>query len=72
MHLGGGEQRDGFILDAHNCRIWDEVWELYGHAVARFGTVPTLIEWDNDIPELGVLLEEADKANRIIESKCVT
>jgi hypothetical protein len=72
MHLGGGEQRDGFILDAHNSRIWDEVWELYGHAVARFGTVPTLIEWDNDIPGLEVLLDEADKANKIIESKCGT
>lgn len=72
MHLGGGEQRDGFILDAHNCRIWDEVWGLYGHAVERFGTVPTLIEWDNDIPELEVLLDEANKANKIIESKCGT
>jgi hypothetical protein len=72
MHLGGGEQRDGYILDAHNSRIWDEVWDLYGHAVARFGTVPTLIEWDNDIPGLEVLLGEAEKANKIMESKCGT
>jgi len=70
MHLGGGEQRDGFILDAHNCRIWDEVWGLYERAVTRFGSVPTLIEWDNDIPELEVLLDEAGKANKIIESRC--
>lgn len=72
MHLGGGEQRDGFILDSHNCRIWGEVWGLYEHAVTRFGPVPTLIEWDNDIPELEVLLDEAGKANKIMESKCAT
>jgi len=70
MHLGGGEQRDGFILDSHNCRIWGEVWGLYEHAVTRFGAVPTLIEWDNDLPELEVLLDEAGKANKIIESRC--
>ncbi|MEW6146142.1 MAG: DUF692 domain-containing protein [Thermodesulfobacteriota bacterium] len=72
IHLGGGEQRDGYILDAHNSRIWDEVWDLYGRAVSRLGAVPTLIEWDNDIPGLEVLLDEADKANRIIESICGT
>jgi uncharacterized protein (UPF0276 family) len=42
------------------------VWDLYAHAVARFGPVPTLVEWDTDIPPLAVLLEEAAKAERIV------
>ena len=40
----------------------DAVWRLYQHAVSRFGAVPTLIEWDTDIPTLDVLLDEADMA----------
>ena len=39
---------------------------LYAHALARFGAVPTLIEWDTDIPELGVLMAEAAAADRLI------
>jgi uncharacterized protein (UPF0276 family) len=42
------------------------VWALYAHALARFGAVPTLIEWDIDIPELGVLMAEAAAADRLI------
>jgi uncharacterized protein (UPF0276 family) len=38
------------------------VWELYKHAIKRFGNVPTLIEWDTDIPALDVLLAEAELA----------
>ena len=43
------------------------MWRLYEHAIARFGHVPTLIEWDTDIPELAVLLGEAQKASAILE-----
>ena len=46
----------------------DQVWRLYEYAIQRFGNVPTLIEWDTDIPELSVLLGEAEKANRILEA----
>ena len=42
------------------------VWALYARALARFGAVPTLIEWDTDIPELGVLIAEAATADRLI------
>ena len=47
--------------------VHQEVWELYRLAVARFGAVPTLIEWDTDIPDLQVLMAEADKAQAILE-----
>jgi uncharacterized protein (UPF0276 family) len=38
------------------------VWALYRHALRRFGAVPTLIEWDTDVPDLSVLLDEAATA----------
>ena len=66
MHLGGGEQRDGYILDSHSTPIWDEVWELYEHALCVCGAVPSLIEWDNDIPEFSILEGEALKATQIL------
>jgi len=42
------------------------VWALYEQAIARFGGIPSLIEWDTDIPELAVLLHEAAKADAIM------
>ena len=41
------------------------VWQAYRHAIARLGPVPTLIEWDTDVPALDVLLDEAALATRI-------
>ena len=45
------------------------VWTLYATALARFGPVPTLIEWDTDLPALPVLLEEADVAERMLRER---
>lgn len=47
------------VIDDHGSRVCPAVWQLYQHAVARFGTVPSLIEWDTDVPALDVLLDEA-------------
>jgi len=44
------------------------VWALYEHSVRRFGRVPTLIEWDDNIPEFEVLAAAADEARRRCES----
>ena len=46
-------------------KLCDAVWSLYQHAVERFGAVPTLIEWDTDVPALDVLLDEASRARRL-------
>jgi uncharacterized protein (UPF0276 family) len=67
IHLAGFEDAGDVLIDTHGAAVCDEVWRLYAYAVARFGSVPTLIEWDTDIPTLGVLLAEADKANRILD-----
>lgn len=66
IHLAGYEEDDGLLVDTHSRPVHAPVWELYAETLARFGAVPTLIEWDNDIPELPVLLAEAKKAERLL------
>ena len=51
------------LIDTHSTHVCDDVWALYDVALRRFGSVPTLIEWDTDIPALGVLVDEARKAD---------
>lgn len=70
MHLGGFEieaEANGgeVVIDTHSRPIDGHAWDLYAHAVARFGARPTLIEWDNAIPELTTLLDEAVKADAV-------
>jgi len=66
IHLAGHcERDDGLVIDDHGSRVRDEVWQVYEHAVKRFGPTPTLIEWDTDVPELDVLLAEAQRARAL-------
>jgi uncharacterized protein len=71
IHLGGHSIHtvDGreVRIDTHNTHVCDEVWALYAAAVERFGDVPTLIEWDADIPTLDMLVAEAHKADRLLQ-----
>jgi hypothetical protein len=73
MHLAGfsvNRYEDGEILiDTHSARVAAPVWSLYREAVQRFGPVPTLIEWDTDIPPLAVLLEEMHSADEILREQ---
>jgi uncharacterized protein (UPF0276 family) len=70
IHLAGQsvQEYDGeqIVVDTHNARVCEAVWALYARAVARFGRVPTLIEWDSDLPPLATLLDEAARANHIM------
>jgi uncharacterized protein len=67
VHLAGFEQRGTLLVDTHGAPVSAPVWELYRHTIERFGRVPTLIEWDTDIPVLDVLLAEAARADVILE-----
>jgi uncharacterized protein (UPF0276 family) len=71
MHLAGHTVRQvgqhQVLIDTHNQHVCEAVWELYFFAVRHFGRIPTLIEWDADIPTLDVLVAEAHKADRIAE-----
>jgi len=62
IHLAGHLAEGEMLIDTHGDRVCDAVWRLYEAAIARFGPVATLIEWDTDVPELDVLLQEAAKA----------
>jgi uncharacterized protein len=53
-------------IDDHGSRVAREVWSLYAEALERFGPLPTLIEWDTDVPPMGVMLAEAAKADALI------
>ncbi len=62
--LGGGRV---LRIDDHSSRVIPPVWALYAEALARFGPVPTLIEWDTNIPSLDVLLDEAAHAATLLD-----
>jgi uncharacterized protein (UPF0276 family) len=70
IHLAGYcEQSDfGLVIDDHGSRVRDAVWAAYAHALRRFGALPTLIEWDTDLPALDVLLGEAQTANDLLRA----
>lgn len=65
MHLAGHSDGGGFLLDDHGSTVSDAVWDLYRAALARFGKVPTIIEWDERVPTLAELETEAEKAREI-------
>ncbi len=66
IHLAGHcrvhDALGDIVIDDHGSRVCEAVWQLYVHALDLFGPVPTLVEWDTDIPELDVLLTQADAA----------
>jgi uncharacterized protein (UPF0276 family) len=59
MHVAGHLDCGSYLLDDHGREVCDAVWELYRHAVRRFGEVPTVVEWDGDVPPLERVVEEA-------------
>ena len=67
IHLAGYQERENYLLDTHGYPVHPPVWELYQAALARFGAIPTLIEWDTDIPSFEVLMAEANKAEGFLE-----
>ncbi|HMS95309.1 MAG: DUF692 domain-containing protein [Tabrizicola sp.] len=72
IHLGGhDEDRDDhgnrLLIDSHGAEVVDPVWALYAQVIAMAGALPTLIEWDNDVPDWPVLAAEAARAASILE-----
>lgn len=69
LHLAGySDVKEGeLVIDDHARPVSEEVWLLYAYALRRFGAVPTLIEWDNDLPSWQVLVSEADKARSLAQ-----
>lgn len=67
IHLAGFTDKGDYLIDSHNNPVADEVWALYEQTLQRTGNIPTLIEWDSDIPDLGVLLAERNKAQQFLD-----
>jgi uncharacterized protein (UPF0276 family) len=71
IHLAGfAEDRDDegarLLIDAHGTPVADVVWTMFRRVIARTGPLPTLIEWDNDVPAFSTLAAEAEQAEAII------
>jgi uncharacterized protein len=71
IHLGGHHKDDGgaaapLLIDAHDSPVAPPVWSLYAGVIGRAGPLPTLIEWDNDIPDWPVLRAQAVAVEKIL------
>jgi len=62
IHLAGFTDMESFLFDTHAAPVAEPVWQLYRHAVARFGSVSTMVEWDADIPSFERLCDEVAAA----------
>lgn len=62
IHLAGYEHKGIYLLDAHNREVSAPVWKLYQEVLKHDHSIPTIVEWDNDLPAFSTLLQEADKA----------
>jgi uncharacterized protein (UPF0276 family) len=62
FHLAGHRNNGDHLIDTHDTPVCEAVWELYAQAVTRFGPVSTMIERDDNIPELETLIAELQRA----------
>lgn len=72
VHLAGHAMLEGdgetLLVDTHDRRVSSEVWALFRDVVMRHGALPTLIEWDADLPAWTVLETEVQQADEILQS----
>lgn len=73
IHLGGHEvdsddHGNPLLIDSHGTEVVDPVWALYSQVIAMGGPRPTLIEWDNDVPDWPVLAAEAARASMVLDA----
>ena len=72
IHLAGhaeqvDDEGDRLLIDSHDGPVADAVWKLFGIVVSRSGPIPTLVEWDSNIPDWPVLKAEAGAAQNILD-----
>jgi uncharacterized protein (UPF0276 family) len=72
IHLAGhaeqsDDEGDRLLIDSHDGPVADAVWKLYEIVLARCGVIPTLVEWDSNIPEWQILRAEAGAAQLILD-----
>ena len=69
VHLAGYCETGAIVIDDHGSRVRPDVWSVYAHTLKRFGVLPTLVEWDTDVPAFEVLLGEAKHAAGLVEAE---
>lgn len=74
IHLAGhARDRDAagaeLLIDNHGCPVAEPVWDLYASVLSEIGSRPTLIEWDNDVPEYAVLMAQAGRAQSRLDAR---
>ncbi len=69
FHLAGHSDFDTYVIDTHDHDVCQSVWDLYDHALERFGAISTMIERDDNIPDFPDLLAEMNQARQIAKSK---
>ena len=62
IHLAGHSNMGTHIIDTHDDHVLDEVWTLYAYVINKAGFISTMVEWDDNIPEFPVVMEELNKA----------
>ena len=71
IHLAGFEEQlideETILIDTHGTKVTIDVWDLYRNLISKTGKLPTLIEWDTNIPKLDVLIGEMHKAQNILD-----
>jgi uncharacterized protein len=71
IHVAGhateaDEKGAPLLIDAHDREVSEDVWSLYEKLIVQLGPMPTLVEWDNDVPAWSILKSEALKADAIL------
>jgi uncharacterized protein (UPF0276 family) len=71
IHLAGYDEAedavgDRLLIDAHASRVSADVFDLFRHTLSRTGPMPTLVEWDNNVPSFDILADEARLADEAI------
>ncbi|MFU8825723.1 DUF692 domain-containing protein [Yoonia sp.] len=71
IHLAGHDEEQlpsgPLLIDSHGTAVAGPVWALYKDVLDQTGPLPTLIEWDNDVPDFAVLLDEAMQADALLK-----
>jgi len=72
IHLAGharqsDDEAEPLLIDSHDVPVADDVWQLYEFAISRVGAIPTLIEWDSNLPGWPILKAEADKVQAVLD-----
>ncbi len=58
---------DRLLIDAHGSPVLEDVFALYAHTIKKAGALPTLIEWDNNVPDFPTLFAEAQRVDALLD-----